>query len=35
MTQDNNENKYNCPCGAAFSTLKDLDKHNYNAHWSY
>jgi uncharacterized C2H2 Zn-finger protein len=32
MTQDNNENKYNCPCGAAFSTSKDLDKHNYNAH---
>ena len=35
MSQNNNENKYNCPCGAAFDTLKDLDKHNHNAHWSY
>ena len=32
MSQNNNENIYNCPCGAVFATLKDLDKHNHKIH---
>jgi hypothetical protein len=27
MTQNDNEKIYNCQCGAAFATLKELDKH--------
>ena len=30
MTQQNRyEKTYNCSCGAAFNTLKELDKHNH------
>jgi hypothetical protein len=32
MTQNDNEKIHNCQCGATFATLKDLDKHNHEAH---
>ena len=32
MTQNDNEKIYNCQCGVAFATLKELDKHNHEAH---
>ena len=32
---NNEEKKYNCPCRPAFATLKDLDKHNHEAHKFY
>ena len=32
--QNDNEKIYNCQCGAAFATLKELDKHNHEAHQS-
>jgi hypothetical protein len=32
MIQNDNEKIYNCQCGAAFATLKELDKHNHEAH---
>ena len=31
MTQNDNEKIYNCQCGAAFATLKELDN-NHEAH---
>ena len=32
--QDNNneEKKYNCQCGEAFSSVEELDEHNHKAH---
>ena len=33
MTQQNRyEKTYNCSCGAAYKTLKELDKHNHEEH---
>ena len=32
MTQNRYEKTYNCSCGAAFNTLKELDKHNNEEH---
>ena len=29
-SQDTKEKKYNCQCGAAYNTLKNLDKENLN-----
>ncbi len=34
MTQQNRyEKTYNCSCGTAFNTLKELDKHNHEEDW--
>ncbi len=31
-TKNNEEKKYNCQCGEAFSSVEELDEHNHKAH---